>query len=235
MGPQLCSCGNWSRLLRCYRLVRRFNGAATLQLRKLQDQAASDVLLMMLQWGRNFAVAETWVDVLGRRRTCPASMGPQLCSCGNSTPPVHATRGRPRFNGAATLQLRKHGAGRIVAVPVGRLQWGRNFAVAETRRRNRRDGRHRHASMGPQLCSCGNTTWGQWFEYTLCRLQWGRNFAVAETRYHILRGIQVVVASMGPQLCSCGNRAWTMPTRTRVCGFNGAATLQLRKLHIFSN
>ena len=37
-------------------------------------------------------------------------------------------------------------------------------------------------------------------------------------------------ASMGPQLCSCGNTRSSASQSGRVSRFNGAATLQLRKL-----
>ena len=62
-----------------------------------------------------------------------------------------------RFNGAATLQLRKPNDNDVISYLKLELQWGRNFAVAETRTGVR------------DPC--------RWY----IRLQWGRNFAVAET------------------------------------------------------
>ena len=83
-------------------------------------------------------------------------MGPQLCSCGNRVvgqdghhpsggfngaatlqlrkrdSPYPGRREPECFNGAATLQLRKQEAGVIVTSYTEQLQWGRNFAVAET-------------------------------------------------------------------------------------------------------
>ena len=162
-----------------FHLMGCFNGAATLQLRKRVTPRATTTARMPLQWGRNFAVAETLVNTneLGKLvelqwgrnfavaetsghgshvlRAWRASMGPQLCSCGNV--------GVIAMSNATTM-----------------LQWGRNFAVAETRlpRNNTpicRPGFNgaatlqlrkrelpidfamiRNASMGPQLCSCGN-------------------------------------------------------------------------------
>ena len=109
MGPQLCSCGNglyWRSDPRtsarfngaatlqlrkpgheAVRLRSRwlgFNGAATLQLRKHQPLVTYDPARLALQWGRNFAVAETGKSMSSSRK------------CTN-----------PSFNGAATLQLRK--------------------------------------------------------------------------------------------------------------------------------
>ena len=86
----------------------------------------------MLQWGRNFAVAETRMR-RGMRED------------------------RDRFNGAATLQLRKHIRG------------------------TDKGGAGDPASMGPQLCSCGNRPGFFTFYSSSNSLQWGRNFAVAET------------------------------------------------------
>ena len=83
-------------------------------------------------------------------------MGPQLCSCGNC------------------LRM-------VPAAEVTRLQWGRNFAVAETH------------SSGPKTSFWSALQWGRNFAVAetvnpdierllMDLLQWGRNFAVAETR-----------------------------------------------------
>ena len=204
MGPQLCSCGN------------------------AYPRSRSRMPYSRLQWGRNFAVAETrhaWSSAGERPRfngaatlqlrkhdlelpfrfRRPASMGPQLCSCGNRTRQRQVRTRQGCFNGAATLQLRKHPSlhtlhdtcqnglqwGRNFAVAetlvrrgmlrvTPQLQWGRNFAVAETHSRQGGIAYDRRASMGPQLCSCGNQDW----VYLYARAD---------------------AASMGPQLCSCGN------------------------------
>ena len=208
--------------------LERFNGAATLQLRKpvtLTTWNGQRMLLQWgpqlcscgnsvsgagfripyseLQWGRNFAVAETDAGIPVRRPGQELQWGRNFA--------VAETSGRytqcgqtHRFNGAATLQLRK----RMQRVPMetssSMLQWGRNFAVAETGRRA--DGRpvHLGASMGPQLCSCGNPIPDP--------VPWRRGRA-----------------SMGPQLCSCGNGCGWQYALIVYGSFNGAATLQLRK------
>ena len=110
-----------------------------------------------LQWGRNFAVAETLTGPSDLIEVSRASMGPQLCSCGNPTRsaasraaskaasmgPQLCSCGNWRrggvysrtcrgFNGAATLQLRKRSSSTASSSGDVGLQWGRNFAVAET-------------------------------------------------------------------------------------------------------
>ena len=157
MGPQLCSCGNAPAQTCCIMSYSSFNGAATLQLRKLLVGCDSDsaydrfngaatlqlrkplpkggtsIKWTALQWGRNFAVAETGDSPTQAGIALAASMGPQLCSCGNRE----------------KLITRK--------VPYRELQWGRNFAVAETGADPPTSDRPSLASMGPQLCSCGNS------------------------------------------------------------------------------
>ena len=226
MGPQLCSCGNqmrwidaevikklqWGRnfavaethpaMLTSWR-VRRFNGAATLQLRKRE-----------------------WV--CGRCRHSNASMGPQLCSCGNvlaAQPPAYPL---PMLQWGRNFAVAETSAKHSKLCMEYRLQWGRNFAVAETRQKLLTETIKYKASMGPQLCSCGNLLvreidsrgvqlqWGRNFAVaetaneSRCgvvpySLQWGRNFAVAETLQKVVDRRLGDAASMGPQLCSCGN------------------------------
>ena len=146
----------------------------------------------------------TW-DARANAGAGAASMGPQLCSCGNRTC-RRWWRGSPGgFNGAATLQLRKHDRPHTFLAGCELLQWGRNFAVAETVR------------LDLPL------------ERSLYGLQWGRNFAVAETPPPPRDLPQLESASMGPQLCSCGNRFRAARRSLGRASFNGAATLQLRK------
>ena len=181
MGPQLCSCGNNARPTPNSRSISGFNGAATLQLRKHISAIAQAAGLDPLQWGRNFAVAETAAEPEPAGPAAePASMGPQLCSCGNL---AYASRRDHQQLASMGPQLcscgnRRQSTLQLVCSCV--LQWGRNFAVAETEAelRIRREGYV--ASMGPQLCSCGNITLDHQFP-THGMLQWGRNFAVAET------------------------------------------------------
>ena len=157
MGPQLYRCGNANRCLRTCRRSPGFNGAATLSLRKREAGEGNPAWPFVLQWGRNFIVAEIgW--------------------------PRHtAARSPTSFNGAATLSLRKCENDTIDTDSITLLQWGRNFIVAEMYYnavhgamawalqwgRNFivaeiQDGRipgvpHSQASMGPQLYRCGNT------------------------------------------------------------------------------
>ena len=181
MGPQLYRCGND---IKCAYTPRKY---------------------AMLQWGRNFIVAETCqVFVRHNRITLSASMGPQLYRCGNVLPRdadrVHekASMGpqlyrcgnrllhhRPFRPGVASMgpQLYRCGNPKIAcsrAMLSMPLQWGRNFIVAET------------FSLETQI------------EYSK-KLQWGRNFIVAETGHGDIAVDGLEVTSMGPQLYRCGN------------------------------
>ena len=174
----------------------------------------------------------------------PASMGPQLDSCG---------RWVLRFYDLFTCQL-QWGRNLIVAEGLGSvichsrislLQWGRNLIVAEGRVNDHpppaaealqwgrnlivaegpvpHDGEARvPASMGPQLDSCGRTG-GLYNQAGRYRLQWGRNLIVAEGYAPAPLGARVPGASMGPQLDSCG-RPWAGRTGRTATRFNGAAT-----------
>ena len=182
----------------------------------------------MLQWGRNFIVAETLCPPLWTRRT-------------------------PCFNGAATLSLRKHLSPQLHTNMVHSLQWGRNFIVAETPIQSRRREDFCPLQWGRNfivaetlLCSflflaCSMLQWGRNFivAETIpggghdgednAVLQWGRNFIVAETCKRRYTRHEKVHASMGPQLYRCGNApCLRRKERPRRC-FNGAATLSLRK------
>ena len=228
MGPQLCSCGNGDMM---YAGMRRMLASMGPQLCSCGNPACWQCIrsaATLLQWGRNFAVAETRaVHGLSLRRP--------------------ALQWGRNFAVAETLEQFGSSQSRCG------LQWGRNFAVAETRsmptshairaeasmgpqlcscgnRQNHhvRFVRHQIASMGPQLCSCGNMRQKKW-ELWGWMLQWGRNFAVAETARMHVETTDSLVASMGPQLCSCGNPRPTGTNPSFKTGFNGAATLQLRK------
>ena len=136
---------------------RRFNGAATLSLRKPGSRRAAKRDITALQWGRNFIVAET-----GSWPACPGGCWPRFNGAATlSLRKLLPVRGPSmqsrRFNGAATLSLRKPGSRRAAKRDITALQWGRNFIVAETRILRITPG-------------AANRT-----------LQWGRNFIVAET------------------------------------------------------
>ena len=83
-------------------------------------------------------------------------MGPQLCSCGNDRKGVKVMLSSSELQwgrnfAVAETPTTRH---RIIQAPL--LQWGRNFAVAETIYTD---------------TEADDKVW----------LQWGRNFAVAET------------------------------------------------------
>ena len=117
MGPQLYRCGNLRGFFNpISTLVDGFNGAATLSLRKrdrscgslgtsacfngaatlsLRKRAARWIWAHspVLQWGRNFIVAET-IHITPIHYHCRfASMGPQLYRCGNMTLIFEAKQG----------------------------------------------------------------------------------------------------------------------------------------------
>ena len=56
----------------------------------------------VLQWGRNLIVAEGQLDLGALGGLGPASMGPQLDSCGRHLPARGGAALQKRFNGAAT-------------------------------------------------------------------------------------------------------------------------------------
>ena len=158
-----------------------FNGAATLSLRKLDQEPQAVRDLVALQWGRNFIVAEM--------------------SHRSANWPTGATLQWGRNFIVAEMSSDLHAR---------KLQWGRNFVVAEEKAHRASMGpqlyrcgnvTERAASMGPQLCRCGN---GDPSLSACCAsmgpqlyrcgnlavvstvptrhepLQWGRNFIVAE-------------------------------------------------------
>ena len=157
-----------------------------------------------LQWGRNFIVAETACPLVGDIGVYHASMGPQLYRCGNLFLTKETAKCYIRFNGAATLSLRKRLNVLAELLRIATLQWGRNFIVAET---------------GDRHCRQVSAT----------ALQWGRNFIVAETWQICISAMLKSIASMGPQLYRCGNQRRNARLSTQPNSFNGAATLSLRK------
>ena len=158
----------------------------------------------MLQWSRNFIVAEITVSPVGVEVSISLQWSRNFIVAEIASPCMS-----PFF-----LKIS--------------LQWSRNFIVAEIDCRISQCSHDMDASMGPQLYRCGNLPPAQSFidrivasmEPQLYRcgnrsrsqtpdqkrlaLQWSRNFIVAEITRHTLR--------------ECGARR-----------FNGAATLSLRK------
>ena len=182
MGPQLYRCGNLPAGLRVAPRYQSFNGAATLSLWKPKAGIGAVARRQVLQWGRNFIVAET-----------------DQCVCRTSLR-------LECFNGAATLSLRKplkDAWRRLLQLASMGPQLYRcgNFSSSQLAIACLRG-----ASMGPQLYRCGNKGGGEAIFLNTFSLQWGRNFIVAETSRD--KGMIAVPmeASMGPQLYRCGNR-----------------------------
>ena len=88
-------------------MVRGFNGAATLQLRKPAALQAPDAAHYLLQWGRNFAVAETARNSAYTDMTIPGFNGAATLQLRKRVRDSLALERFEGFNGAATLQLRK--------------------------------------------------------------------------------------------------------------------------------
>ena len=113
----------------------------------------------LLQWGRNFIVAEISDEVASQGRHNRASMGPQLYRCGNKSMDSdydarkYALQWGRNFI-VAEISLKTS----AVHIRYATLQWGRNFIVAEICAHNFDWGLPLHASMGPQLYRCGNST-----------------------------------------------------------------------------
>ena len=133
MGPQLYRCGNGGTPCKSRALRSSFNGAATLSLRKLKYFSCAGAVSSLLQWGRNFIVAET-----GRWRWCSnrllhASMGPQLYRCGNEAFAENSADYMNKLQwGRNFIVAETDSATSSTPLMLSRLQWGRNFIVAET-------------------------------------------------------------------------------------------------------
>ena len=205
MGPQLYRCGN-----RLTEPEGQGAGDGASMGPQLYRCGNLDISLMQelydwaLQWGRNFIVAE----ILPSRYIIHAAFQLQW--------------GRNFIVAEISINVRLSGISR-------KLQWGRNFIVAEMRVL-KRDG-----------------------SLVIVMLQWGRNFIVAEIGMIVELVGGVTTASMGPQLYRCGNNGHSLednqdeyasmgpqlyrcgnPQQQQLFaedqnGFNGAATLSLRK------
>ena len=204
MGPRLFSRGNAVASGRLPTRGPSFNGAATLQPRKLRDRVDLLQLLWQLQWGRDSSAAEMqklqikksqrWALQWGRDSSAAeirswlgriasrlgASMGPRLFSRGN---PAASTswRCRPkklqwgRDSSAAEMGLSWSGP-----LPFSSLQWGRDSSAAEITSNT--------GFMHPPRCFNGAAA----LQPRKCSCQ-------AKFR------CQATTASMGPRLFSRGN------------------------------
>ena len=181
-----------------------------------------------LQWGRNFIVAETIYVISRIFALITASMGPQLYRCGNLSVAVWLAAGTALQWGRNFIVAETWKAPIIGVYGSLMLQWGRNFIVAETRQPWRLLGQTEGSFNGAATLSLRKrqVRIGNYNNY---KLQWGRNFIVAETGDEEEEKPTHCIASMGPQLYRCGNCPKSRWTSWTSRGFNGAATLSLRK------
>ena len=131
MGPQLYRCGNMGTARAPFGSLVCFNGAATLSLRKPRRLEYVGSSKDMLQWGRNFIVAETRQEDADHLKQVHASMGPQLYRCGNY------------YCESILEQLRNASMGPQL------YRCGNYYCESILEQL-------RNASMGPQLYRCGN-------------------------------------------------------------------------------
>ena len=155
MGPQLDSCG---------RQVPRPQAAEPGLLQWGRNLTVAEGFVaegrkslgIKLQWGRNLTVAEG--GGLGGHALAgrPASMGPQLDSCGRLSEFLARLADQNPLQWGRNLTVAEGLEGKE---PVGCrgawLQWGRNLTVAEGTTECTAILSRQRASMGPQLDSCG--------------------------------------------------------------------------------
>ena len=240
MGPQLYRCGNKEDCFTASLDVLASMGPATLSLRKrvhaclhvvpcvasmgpqlyrcgnVEHNVNFEEYPLLLQWGRNFIVAETRPKNCTVPRQMQASMGPQLYRCGNGQPQHEQRASLVCFNGAATLSLRKRDV-RLARKPANRSSFN---GAATLSLRKRRRGAWRRCSR-PCFNGAATLSLRKLRIVSICSfncglLQWGRNFIVAETS-----GVPFFLrvgpgASMGPQLYHCGNADVKAPARPHV-------------------
>ncbi len=208
MGPRLFSRGNYQNIGRWFLHFSASMGPRLFSRGNDFIKLTSDLLLFVLQWGRDSSVAEMTTRKDGVSADGKASMGPRLFSRGNCHSGTHRRFPDTRFNGAATLQSRKWSLGKVLrsytdecfngaatlqsrkwppreGAPskAGKLQWGRDSSVAEIENQPRNGvpldkGFNGAATLQSRKC----------FPASLERRKRG-------------------VASMGPRLFSRGNEA----------------------------
>ncbi len=134
---------------------------------------------LLLQWGRNFIVAEMNIPHVLVILVACASMGPQLYRCGNNSETTSPETTKLCFNGAATLSLRKYDSS--VPAPSGNI----GFNGAAT------------LSLRKSLIYYG-------YQHGKTRFNGAATLSLRkyEVRMELLHN---GYASMGPQLYRCGN------------------------------
>ena len=136
-----------------------------------------------------------------RRR--PASMGPQLDSCGRTKMSDVLRRA-----GFASMGPQLDSCGRSAAAeknsPLPQLQWGRNLIVAEGLQRSVPARHVFGASMGPQLDSCGRQDGRPPPQQAGYHASMGPQLDSCGRQFRVGYHKRLYQASMGPQLDSCG-------------------------------
>ena len=179
MGPQLYRCGN-TRTHWVQRTSRvRFNGAATLSLRKYPYRDWKNVESVRFNGAATLSLRKSGGTPMSMETQAEASMGPQLYRCGNQRIEYRPTLQEYCFNGAATLSLRKCILREDIKVHC-RASMGPQLYRCGNRGKDPAERPGLHASMGPQLYRCGNQSLIDGLETPHTLLQWGRNFIVAE-------------------------------------------------------
>ncbi len=133
MGPQLYRCGDKATDSNAASLLRSFNGAATLSLRRPV-----------------YGVADLQQALI-------ASMGPQLYRCGDPWRDIIARHIKAMLQWGRNFIVAETYGSFGCACVLCSLQWGRNFIVAETKALLvAQSDPDNVASMGPQLYRCGD-------------------------------------------------------------------------------
>ena len=136
-----------------------FNGAATLSLRRSQVKVDANVRYHASMGPQLYRCGD-WGEAMTRAAEyMTASMGPQLYRCGDRSIILVPNAGFMASMGPQLYRLRRRSAPSLARHLRSRLQWGRNFIVAET------------------FATCAKCS-------SNALLQWGRNFIVAETIYY---------------------------------------------------
>ena len=234
MGPQLYRCGNQSLIDGLETPHTLLQWGRNFIVAEMAGSAMGLLFMAVLQWGRNFIVAEMDAIFLFWALHRAASMGPQLYRYGNAQVPLRSSTPRIRFNGAATLSLRKWAAFKLDMYELMPLQWGRNFTVAETTKPSgqftldtfRFNGAATLSLRKHGPCRLGFKSWAG--------LQWGRNFIVAETLVRSIADINTVDCFNGAATLSLRKLVMTVLAVHIFSRFNGAATLSLRKPEVVS-
>ncbi len=162
------------------RAEKGFNGAATLSLRKCEQNPCTIRQGNTLQWGRNFIVAEIQYITMPTKEEIHASMGPQLYRCGNRTIASLLISAL-----AASMGPQLYRCGNLKKRGGVNVRW--------------------FASMGPQLYRCGNAARLYPWDHTSRRFNGAATLSLRKFQM-FLYPAYLPSASMGPQLYRCGNR-----------------------------